>query len=164
MKKILFMIIAALAFMAWSCSKSDDDDGTNNPGEVTPQPGPDEDSITIAPGTDAKPAWENPNYDNWEQTMSVRILMQKELEPYVTGEDLLCAMMKDEVRGLTPPVIEPEGTFFPLTVGADGAEARVFLHYYCDSLHRIFTIDWADFNASTVPMGDDSFYRPVFVK
>ena len=161
MKKILFVIIAALAVMAWSCSKSDDDDNIVAP----PQPIPtNKDSVTIESGNDVKPAWEYPNYDNWEQTMSVRILVQKELESYVTGEDLLCATMKDEVRGLTPPVIEPEGTFFPLTVGADGAEARVFLHYYCDSLHRIFTIDWADFNASTVPMGDDSFYRPVFVK
>lgn len=165
------MIIATLALVAVGCSKSDDDDiggngggnGNGNGGEG----GNDDTTLVITPGTDERPAWEYPDYDKWEQTMSVKILMQNELEPYMTQNDLLCATMNDEVRGLTPPTIEDEydSRFFPLTIGADGAEARIFLHYYCDSLHRIFTIDWSGFDANAIPMGDDPyFYRPTFLK
>ena len=115
-------------------------------------------------GNDVRPNWEAPNYDNWEQTMSVRILPQQKLEPFVTKNDLLCAMMNNEVRGLTEPVFEPDMTFFPLTVGADGAEAKIYLYYYCDSLHRIYSTVWTDFNASLPPMGEDGIYRPEFAK
>ena len=151
MKKIFIMLLATLPLLVGGCSKDDEENNTG---------GEKEDVIT--PGTDTRPDWEYPNYDKWEQTMSIRLLMQTELEPYVTTQDLMCAKINDEVRGLTPPVIEEDEKFFPLTVGADGAEGRVFLSYYCDSLHRVFTIDWADFNADAVPMGDDDFYRPTF--
>ncbi len=170
MKKIL-IIIASLAFVAWGCSKSDDDNNNTGgkPGEGTEindstgNSGSDI-SSQLTPGTDERPDWQVPNYDNWEQTMSVMILPQKELQPFVTENDLLCAQMNGEVRGLTAPVIDQDITFFPLTVGADGAEARVYLYYYCDSLHRIFSTDWAEFNPSVVPTGESTFYRPVFVK
>lgn len=166
------LIMATLALVAMGCSKSDDDDnggngnGNGNGGGNGNGNGNGNSSLVITPGTDEKPAWEYPDYDRWEQTMTLQLLMQKELEPYVTSSDLLCATMNDEVRGLTGPTIEEEygSRFFPLTIGGDGAEARIFLHYYCDSLHRIFSIDWADFNTSVVPMGDNAFYRPVFVK
>lgn len=167
MKKIM-MIIASIAFMAWGCSKSDEhDENIDKPDgqgtEIDDSTGTDANSkLTL--GTDARPDWMVPNYDNWEQTMSVMILPQLELMPFVTENDLLCAQMNGEVRGLAEPVIEHDITFFPLTVGADGAEARVWLYYYCDSLHRVFSTDWADFNPSVVPTGESTFYRPVFVK
>lgn len=151
MKKIFVILLAALPLLVGSCSK--DDEENNNGGE---------NEEVITPGNDTRPTWEYPNYNNWEQTMTVRLLMQKELEPYVTDGDLLCAKINDEVRGLTPPEIDGDEKSFPITIGADGAEGRVFLSYYCDSLHRILTIDWADFNANAVPMGDDDFYRPTF--
>lgn len=162
MKKIL-MIIATIGLVALGCSKSDHEDNTdpdnpNNGNENT------EAVEQLTPGTDERPDWQDPDYDNWEQTMSVMILPQEKLKPYVTENDLLCAQMNGEVRGLTEPVIEEDMIFYPLTVGADGAEARVFLHYYCDKLHRIFSLDWADFNPSVVPTGESSFYRPLFVK
>lgn len=177
MKKLL-IIFAALAIMAGSCSKEEgdaeqpkDNPGNNQEGDGTEKPGNNqEDTIpvnvesSLLAGNDTRPDWEAPNYDNWEQTMSVRILPQKILEPYVTEGDLLCAMMNDEVRGLTEPVFDPDMTFFPLTVGADGAEAKIFLYYYCDSLHRIYSTEWTDFNASLPPMGEDGIYRPEFAK
>ena len=173
MKKLL-IIFAALAIMAGSCSKEEGDaeqpknnPGNNKEGIGTEKPGNNqEDTIAVnvdsslLAGNDARPDWEAPNYDNWEQTMSVRILPQKKLEPYVTEGDLLCAMM----RGLTEPVFEPDMIFFPLTIGADGAEAKIHLYYYCDSLHRIYTTQWTDFNASLPPMGEDGIYRPEFAK
>ena len=43
-------------------------------------------------------------------------------------------------------------------------EAKIFLYYYCDSLHRIYSTEWTDFNASLPPMGEDGIYRPEFAK
>lgn len=95
--------------------------------------------------------------------MSVSLLMQRELEPYVTAQDLLCATIGNEVRGLTAPTIEEGLIFFPLTVAANGGGETVSLSYYCERLHRIFTIPWTTFDASVAPMGEDGIYRPQFV-
>lgn len=99
----------------------------------------------------------------FEQTMSVSLLMQHELEPYVTTQDLICATIGDEVRGLTSPVVEDGLIFFPLTVAANGKGENVKLSYYCERLHRIFTILWTTFDASVAPMGEGGIYRPQFV-
>ena len=120
------LIMATLALVAMGCSKSDDDDnggngnGNGNGGGNGNGNGNGNSSLVITPGTDEKPAWEYPDYDRWEQTMTLQLLMQKELEPYVTSSDLLCATMNDEVRGLTGPTIEEEygSCFFPLTCTA----------------------------------------------
>ena len=95
--------------------------------------------------------------------MSISLLMQRELEPYVTTNDLLCAIIGDEVRGLTAPTIEEGLIFFPLTVAANGKGESIKLSYYCERLHRIFTIPWTTFDASVVPMGEGGIYRPQFV-
>lgn len=177
MKKLL-IFFAALALLAGSCSKEEGDAdiaGNNQSGNVNGSGNENQfdgktDSIenavdsSMLAGNDVRPNWEAPNYDNWEQTMSVRILPQQKLESFVTKNDLLCAMMNNEVRGLTEPVFEPDMTFFPLTVGADGAEAKIYLYYYCDSLHRIYSTEWTDFNSSLPPMGEDGIYRPEFAK
>ena len=139
-----------LPLVMLSCSDSDDKD--------SPSPS----QQTIASGNDARPDWQAPQY-TFEQTMSVSLLMQRELEPYVTSQVLLCATIGDEVRGLTSPTLEGDLIFFPLTVAANGKGESIKLSYYCDRLHRIFTIPWTTFDASLDPMGEGDIYRPQFV-
>ena len=144
----LLLLLSLLLFL--SCSSDSDDTNTS-------------DQQVIAEGTDERPDWQAPLYTAFEQTMSVQILMQRELEPYVTSEDLLCATIDGEVRGLTPPSQEGTTLFFPLTVASNGGGVTVTLSYYCDKLHRIFTIPWTTFDATTPPMGEGGIYRPQFV-
>lgn len=153
MKQIIKMghWLCLLSLLFLSCSGSDD----NEPSSPTQQ--------AIVSGSDARPAWQAPQYTAFEQTMSVSVLMQRELEPYVTQQDLLCATIGDEVRGLTTPTVEEGLIFFPLTVAANGKGEMVSLSYYCDRLHRIFTIPWTTFDTSVAPMGEDGIYRPQFV-
>ena len=139
-----------LPLVMLSCSDSDDKD--------SPSPS----QQTIASGNDARPDWQAPQY-TFEQTMSVSLLMQRELEPYVTSQDLLCATIGDEVRGLTSPTVEGDLIFFPLTVAANGKGESIKLSYYCDRVQRIFTIPWTTFDASLDPMGEGDIYRPQFV-
>ena len=143
--------LCLLPLLMISCSDFDE----NEPDSPTQQ--------TITPGTDARPVWQSPQYTAFEQTMSVQVLIQRELEPYVTSQDLLCATIDGEVRGLTAPRQEGSITFFPLIVAANSGGVSVSLSYYCDKLHRIFTIPWTTFDASVAPMGEDGIYRPQFI-
>ena len=151
MKKSI-LALAALAFMAWGCSSDDND--SNNP----PQPS------EISVGTDVRPNWQAPNYDLFEQTMIVRVQLQDTLNKYVSSLDLLCATISGEVRAVAAPH-EADGAYlFPLTIAGNDAGVAVGLSYYCDRLHRIFTIDWTTFDASVTPTGTGGIYQPVFVE
>ena len=155
MLKKSILTLAALAFMAWGCSS----DGDNKPAP-TPTPTPAE----IPAGTDVRPTWQAPNYDLFEQTMIVRVQLQDTLNKYVSSLDLLCATIGGEVRGVAAPQ-EADGAYlFPLTIAGNDAGVAVGLSYYCDRLHRIFTIDWTTFDASVTPTGTGGIYQPVFVE
>lgn len=149
MKKSI-LALAALAFMAWGCS-SDDDKLESQPTE-------------ISAGTDVRPAWQAPNYDLYEQTMVVEVQLQDTLNKYASAQDLLCATIGGEVRGVAAPQEEDGTWLFPLTIAGNDAGVAVGLSYYCDQLHRIFTIDWTTFDASVAPTGTGGIYQPRFLK
>ena len=149
-KIISMLMLAALAIMAGACSSDDDDE----PGGGTTDP---EKPVTeyLTPGNDQRPDWRAPDYTLYGGiTMAVQVELGDTLANYQSGNDLMCAKIGDEVRAVTPP----------LSIAGDGTDQAVSLHYYCDQLHRIFTIkDWATFDASTKPTGESSLYRPCFL-
>ena len=153
MKKSILALVA-LAFMATGCSSSDDQD--NNP----PKP---QDTIIVEPGSDARPDWVAPSAEDYEQNMNVYLTLQDELQSYITENDLICAKIDGEVRGVTAPRQDEGDWLIPLIVFSNGA-APIQLSYYCDRLHRIFTTDWTTFDATVAPTGSGGIYRPVFVK
>ena len=149
MKKSI-LAIAALAFMAWGYSSDTDE-------ETRP--------IGILVGTDARPVWTMPNYDLYEQTMSVDILLQDTLVQYASEQDMICAIINNEVRGVAnAQQVDDNQWVFPLTVVSDEANVMIGLSYYCDKLHRIFTINWTQFDASVAPTGQGGIYLPKFVE
>ena len=154
MKKIL--ALAALALLAWGCSS--DDDGTTTPTPPTP-----EKTTVIEPGTDARPDWVAPNANSYEQNMNVFLTLQDELLPYISANDMICAKIDNEVRGLAFPRQDEGDWLIPLIVFSNGA-APIQLSYYCDKLHRIFTTDWTTFDADVAPTGTGGIYQPEFVK
>ena len=154
MKKTI-LAIAALAFMAWGCSLSDDD--AND--QTTPF------SQGIQSGT--RPDWlsQAPNYNYYEQTMTaVDVWLQAELQTYASANDLLCAKVDDEIRGVAQPE-QIDGLWkFTITVGSNATEEEIMLYYYCDKLHCIYPTFWMTFDASIKPSGTDGIYQPEFVK
>lgn len=151
------LAIAALAFMAWGCSSSGDDEPT-----PTSTPTPSE----ITAGTDARPTtWTPVNYDLYEGLMSVNVVLQDTLQQYASSADMMCATINGEVRGVcTEGTTEGGAWMFAMTVGANETDAVVSLSYYCDKLHRIFTIDqWTTFDANRPPTGEGAVYTPEFV-
>ncbi|MBQ9651943.1 MAG: hypothetical protein IJ635_08075 [Bacteroidaceae bacterium] len=148
MKMKINIVLAALAFVAWGCSSDNDDVITKG----------------IAEGTDARPTWQIPNYDNYEQTMMVEVTLQDPLQTYASAADLMCATIGGEVRGVATPEQVDGKWRFTLIVASNKVGASVDLSYYCDHLHRIFTTSWTTFDAATVPIGTGGIYQPEFVK
>ena len=150
MKKTL-LAFTALAFMAWGCSPADDREPGNPP-------------VEIPAGSDVRPAWSAPNYDLYADWMNIEVLLQDTLARYASAQDLLCATIHHEVRGVASAQLIDGQWLFSLTVGSNDAHLMVTLSYYCDRLHRIFTIDWIPFNASLAPTGTGGLYKPPFVQ
>jgi len=150
MKKI-FLALAALALTAWGCSGNDDND--ENPVEKG-----------FPFGTVTRPAWRIPNFDDYDLSMIVDITLQDTLQSYASYNDLLCATINDEVRGLAEPEKSNNRWRFLITVASDESGQDIKLSYYCDSLHRIFTTNWIKFDSSIPPTGKGEVYVPVFVK
>ena len=152
MKKIIsyMFVLTALAFAA-SCS-SDDDDTTG--GTTT----------GLAEGDATRPTtWTAPNYALFELTMSVQVQLGDKLADYQSSQDLVCATINDEVRAVAGPQVTGDVTYFPLVIAGNGADRAIALHYYCDRLHRIFTLsNWTTFDQSTPPTGESTLYYPNF--
>jgi hypothetical protein len=94
----------------------------------------------------------------------VEVLLQEKLKTYASAQDMLCATINNEVRGVATPVQLDSTWMFPLTIASNNVAEDISLSYYCEKLHRIYTIEWTTFDATVAPTGKDGIYLPVFVK
>jgi len=63
------------------------------------------------------------------------------------------------------PMVPMTVDYFPLVIAGNGNEGAMTLSYYCDRLHRIYSIpNWSTFNPSIAPSGNSGIYRPEFTK
>ena len=146
MKKII-CIIAAFTLTVWGCSSDDESSTPTKSGIMT--------------GNDARPTWQSPDYMHYEQSMSVFLNLQSELKAYSSSQDMLCAIVGDEVRGVAYADTAHGG--FALTIAGNSSTEVITLSYYCDRLHRIFTLkNWATFDSGIKPTGTGELYNPRF--
>lgn len=147
--KLKYLLLALTSLALFACSSDDDT-------ETTP--------TYLLQGTDSRPtSWIKPDYSLYELTMSVQVQLGDTLAKYQTDQDLMCATIGGEVRAVTEPKVTMSEIYYPLTIAENGGEKTIALHYYCDSLHRIYTIEnWANFDPSAPPTGEDGIYRPKF--
>jgi hypothetical protein len=157
MKKniISMLLLAALTLGVGGCSDYDSE----------PEPNPDPEAPSIQTGSDERPtAWNQPDYSRYGLTMSVQVELGDTLARYQSSRDLMCATIGGEVRAVTAPMETGGVIYYPLSIAGDGEDLVVSLHYYCDRLHRIYTINnWAQFNAAVAPTGSSGIYRPCFI-
>lgn len=155
MKKniISIMLLTALAFLAGSC-------GSDSGSEPEPAPVP----SSLTPGTDVRPTtWMAPSPQDYELWMSLQVQLGDALADYQSSADLVCATINGQVRAATAPMTTGNVVYYPLTIGGNGGDQTVSLHYYCDRLHRIYTIaNWAAFKEGIAPTGESGIYRPRF--
>lgn len=155
-KHFIFILFAALTFVVGSC-KSDSDE--------EPKPVQQETPAYLTPGSDARPDWTFADNGRFELRMSVQVELGDELADYQSSGDLMCATIGGEIRTVTSPAETGGVIYYPLIIFDNGTGDMVSLSYYCDRLHRIYTItNWAAFNASAAPSGNSGIYRPCFTK
>lgn len=155
MKKLLYLAGVALVatLLLGACSSDDDDNQQNQNGS------------TLTEGTDVRPSWvvssAASSMDDWP--MSVQIGVQSELLPYVSNADLMCAILKDEVRAVSDLKETGGQYYFMLPIQGNSGEGLVTLKYYCDKLHRIFTVsDWKEFDSTIQPTDQGTPYEVQF--
>ena len=145
----LLAVAVTISFQA--CSSDDD-----------PKPPVVPEYLTV--GTDQRPLnWQAPDYWQFELTMSLQVQLGDTLVNFQSERDLMCVTIDNEVRAVTGPESTLGEVYFPLTIAGDGSEGAMTLNYYCDNLHRIYTIpNWGTFNPSMAPSGESDIYRPKF--
>ncbi len=180
MKKSRFMkslhnsLLSSLTGRGWAllclmltltaCSSSDDDEN-----EITGESPKTEQtdngvSEALKPGSDQRPNWKEPDYRKFEFLMSIQVQLGDTLAAYQSAQDLMCATIDGEVRAVSGVLSTGGERYYSLSIASNGSNSNIGLSYYCDSLHRIYTIpDWAVFNASVAPSGDSGIYRPKFI-
>ncbi len=142
------LMLAAFALM-WSCSSDDDDPEVVDPVNFT--------ETQLTPGNDERPSWTKPDYRQFQQTMTVQVRLQEALSSYITAQDLLCAKVDSVIGAVTVPNESETGYYFPLSIATDKGDAMISIHYYCDSLHRIFSIEnWRRYDESASPLDEDN--------
>ena len=122
------------------------------------------DKEKLESGSLSRPNWQIPNYDEYEQIMTVDILLEEALQKYASENDLMCGIIDDEVRGVAIPGLVGEKWRCTLTLGSNESGQKVTLSYYCDELHQIYTTDWVKFDATIAPTGEGETYEPIFIK
>ncbi len=141
--------------LALTACSSDDEEQTGAGATTVPN--------ALTPGTDQRPNWTEPDNSQYEFFMSLQVQLGDTLASFQKEQDLMCATIGGEVRAVSAALNTQGELYYSLCIGANGGETPIDLSYYCDSLHRIYTIkDWAVFNSSAAPAGDSGIYRPKF--
>ncbi len=155
-------VVLCLMLMLTACSSTDDEEVTGeNPKTEQTDNGLAE---ALKPGSDQRPDWREPDYRNFEFLMSIQVQLGDTLAAYQGAHDLMCATIDGQVRAVSGLLSTGGERYYSLSIASNGSNSSISLSYYCDSLHRIYTIpNWAVFNPSAAPAGDSGIYRPKFI-
>ena len=150
--KVLAMAVIAMVLTCTFAACSSDDDAEASTPEI------------LTSGTAQRPIdWQAPDYRKFEFTMSLQVQLGDTLANFQSKQDLMCVIINNEIRAVSGPQTTLGEVYFPLTIAGNGGEDAMTLSYYCDNLHRIFTIrNWTSFNPGIAPTGDNAIYRPRF--
>ena len=145
------VLMAILLPAVTACQKDDDSDS-------------DEKSGYLQPGTDQRPVWETAKdlYNRYDQTMSLQVTVQEELQPYISEQDMIRVTSKGETRAVSDPFNVEGEWLFSLEIAGEGSDGYLKLDYYCAKLNSIYSLElWLPFLQKTLPTDKDG--RPYIV-
>lgn len=152
---VKLVILLSVVTLSWGCGSDNDDES---------EPVDKKETELLTPGNAVRPTWTDPDYFSYELTMAVQFRLQEVLEGYVSDNDLLCAIISDEVRAVSGPEYIEGQIYFPLVIAANSKDSMVSIAYYCDKLKRIYTIDsWHLFDTSLPPLDNEQPYLLEFI-
>jgi hypothetical protein len=159
--KIQKMIPAGVALCATllfgtSCSTNDNDEAQKEIPGVPVSERPDWDQTAV-------------DYTRYDNEMPVVIGILPELAQYASEKDMMRAIIGGETRAWNSQPLEWETTDgiasrkFALNIAGNAGDGAITLEYYCDQLHRIYTVrNWRNYDASTSPTEKGQPYVPIF--
>lgn len=143
MKKIFQTILIATALtLAWGCSSSDSDDEPNGSGQTVYPPTavsepPSWDvTFTLPQGESGKPAWQQVDFYQFENTMTIVLHLDDYMTPYLSEGDQIAAIVNNEVREIADIQFyqltenDPKKNMFMLLVPFADSETTADLSYY----------------------------------
>ena len=146
MKRINFMLVLLASLILGACSSNDDDD--KNAGYK-------ESSLSEAPvwqidwsNDQEHPDWSEPDGSLYENWTILKVQIEEELQPYVSGGDMMALFINGELRGLASPAViagsgESSNTKYLIKVWGNetGSETvNMSLQYYSSTLKHLFTL------------------------
>lgn len=136
------MLMATVLTFAWGCSSSDDDDegGAADPSSITPTPVSTpptwEVTFTLPKGSPGKPDWQQVDFYQFENTMTIVLHLEEEMVPYLSEGDLMAAVVDGQVREVasiqfyTSGEDTKQGNLFMLLVPFADSDRFTDLYYY----------------------------------
>jgi hypothetical protein len=154
MKKLFNAIIIAAAFvMAWGCSSSDDE--TTDSAAISVSEAPQwKVEFTMPKGQDGKQNWEQVDFYQFENTMTIVLHLEDEMDPFLSEGDQMAAIVNGEVREIANIQFynvegSKRGNIFMLLVPFADQDKFVDLYYYnakADQTYSMNTTDLRDNN------------------
>ena len=150
------VVLSATLLFGTSCSNSDNDEAQQEMPGIAVSERPDWDQTAV-------------DYTRYDNEMPVVIGIQSALAQYASAKDMMRATISGETRAWNSQPLEWEmedGTAsrkFSLNIAGNAGDGAITLEYYCDQLHRIFTVsNWRNYDASTSPTEKGQPYVPMF--
>lgn len=166
MKYKVWLLMAAVFTLAWSCVSSDDDNDENgltgtSMFQASQQP------LWQVDMNDSqqRPQWTAPDPSQYENKMIVMVRLQEGLVPFSTDDDLMAVLVDNKCRALSTRDGNPQKVYFVLNVHGNSSDIseNFRLCYYSGGLKQLFVLNAPQntfFNERT--LGIDSDFSPEF--
>ena len=172
----MYLSIVLLASLLFGACRSDDGDGENGSRNT---------SYTETPVSEAPdwhidwnnnqecPDWSEPDFTNYENWTILMAEIEKELQPFVSEDDMMALFVNGELRGLAKnPATSTDGKqtisgrFIIKAYGneTDTETVNIALKYYCQNLKHLFTLSENITLDPDETIGIDEEFIPEFTK
>lgn len=163
------IIIAAALTMVWGCSSSDDDnESTPNGGIPTAKAPQWKVEFTLPQGEAGPPQWEEVNFYQFENTMTIVLHLEDEMTPYLSDGDRMAGIVNDEVREIAKIQFiasgenQPHNNLFMLLIPFADQDKMVDLYYYNAKTNQTWFITTTDLRENNTLGSEVDFVIGLF--
>ena len=154
------ILLVALATLLCACSSSDDDPATR-----PIQDDPSQWKVNITMPThyiEGCPEWEERNFFDYDNCMTAIIFLPQEMEQFMSDDDIMVAVVGDEVRDICYTVNYGLGEHFMMLIPYEDEDDIVDIYYYNAKYNRTYFMPYC-FNVTEDTVGSDDQFRVDFM-
>lgn len=163
------IIIAAALTMVWGCSSSDDDnESTPNGGTPTAEAPQWKVEFTLPKGVAGPPHWEQVDFYQFENTMTIVLHLEDEMASYLSDGDLMAGIVNGEVREIAKIQFtasadkESRENLFMLLIPFADQDQMVDLYYYNAMTNQTWFVTTTDLRENNTLGSEIDFVIGLF--